>query len=99
MAHLSGIVGKLRRAVHSNPDAVRGGLDKFEGVINTRTGGKYADKLRKGRRGVDGALGVPSQTRDGFRAGRADDVRPGPVPPPSPVDRPGPIDGEGPSGR
>lgn len=100
MANLYGIVNKLRRAASSNPDAVRGGLDKVEGVINSKTGGKYADKLRQGRRSVDGALGVPSQTRDAYRDGASQgDVRPSPVPPPAPVDRPAPIDRDDTSGR
>lgn len=99
MPNLSGIVNSLRRLAGSNPDAVRGGLDKVEGVINSKTGGKYADKLAQGRRGVDSAIGVPSQTRDAYRDGAQEDVRTDPVPPPSPVNRPTSLDDDGSAAR
>lgn len=97
MVNLSGLFDKARRAVRDNPDAVRGGLDKVEGVLNERTKGKYADKLQKGREGLDKALGVPGQARDGYRdesgaPERTEPVTTDPIAKPEPVDRPSPID-------
>ena len=78
MVNLSGMFNKAKRAVRDNPDAVRGGLDKVEGLINSKTKGKYADKLTKGRDGIDKALGVPGETRDAYReeAGRQERTDP-----------------------
>ncbi len=97
MVNLSGLFDKARRAVRDNPDAVRGGLDKVEGVLNERTKGKYADTLQKGREGLDKALGVPGQARDGYRdesgaAERTEPVTTDPIDTPEPVDRPSPVD-------
>lgn len=97
MVNLSGMFNKAKRAVRDNPDAVRGGLDKVEGLINSTTKGKYADKLTKGRDGIDKALGVPGETRDAYReeAGRqerTDPVSTQPVDAPEPIDTPAPID-------
>lgn len=97
MVNLHGLFNKAQRAVRSNPDAVRGGLDKVEGLLNTRTKGKYTDKIQAGRGNIDKALGVPGQTRDAYRAGAGGQERPGPVSTdpvdaPTPVDNPTPLD-------
>ena len=97
MVNLSDMFNKAKSAVRNNPDAVRGGLDKVEGVINSTTKGKYADKLTKGRDGIDKALGVPGQTRDAYReetarTERTDPVSTQPVDAPAPIDTPAPID-------
>lgn len=97
MVNLNGLFNKAKRAVRENPDAVRGGLDKVEGVINQRTKGKYADKLQSGRGNIDRALGVPGRTRDAYReeAGRQErpgSVSTGPIDSPAPIDEPTPID-------
>ena len=97
MAKLGGLFDKAKRAVRQNPDAVRGGLDKVEGLINNRTKGKYADKLKQGRGGIDKALGVPGQTRDAYRqeAERSQGTEPvstDPVDAPAPIDKPAPLD-------
>ncbi|WP_226346632.1 antitoxin [Agilicoccus flavus] len=97
MVDFNRLIGKVRRAVADNPDKVRSGLDRVEGTINSRTGNKYAGKLRQGRGGLESAIGVPTRSRDAFRdeasrpTQRPDTVHTDPVTPPEPVDRPGPI--------
>ncbi len=97
MVDLSGLFAKAKRAVRDNPDAVRGGLDKVESVLNERTKGKYADKLEQGREGIDKALGVPGRARDAYREGEqapagTEPVTTEPVEQPAPIDTPTPVD-------
>lgn len=91
MVNLSGMFEKAKRLVKDNPDAVRGGLDKVESVVNSKTGGKYQDKLAKGRDGLDKALGVPSEAGDAYREEQNRPQRPDPVGT-EPIDKPRPVD-------
>lgn len=88
---------KAQQAVRDTPDSVRGGLDKVEGFVNDKTGGKYADRLHQGRGNLDKALGVPGDTKDAFRQEAnkphtPDPVRADPIDAPAPIDTPSPID-------
>ena len=92
--NFSDLVGKVKKMVSDNPDAIRGGLDKVENTINERTGGKYQDKLAQGRQGLDERLGVPGEAKDAYQEGKAQDpgrpeqVQSEPIDRPTPVDRP-----------
>lgn len=97
MVNLSGLFRKAKNLAQTNPDAVRSGVDKVENVINTRTKGKYADKIAKGSGMVDKALGVPGRSRDAYRdeanrpPARLDTVRTDPIDPPADIDPPRPV--------
>lgn len=97
MVNVSGMFEKAKRLIKDNPDAVRGGLDKVESVVNSKTGGKYQDKLAKGRGGLDKALGVPGEATDAYREERnrphtTDPIGTDPIDTPAPVDPAAPID-------
>ena len=92
---LSSLVGKVKQAAQGHPDAVRGGLDRVQQVVDEKTGGKYSEQVKQGREGLEGALGVPGRAKEAFKAeASADEGRPepmtvDPIDPPAPIDEPG----------
>lgn len=62
------LINKAKDFARKNPDKVRQGLDRAENMANERTGGKYADQIKKGGDAVETQLGVPDpasqQTQD-----------------------------------
>lgn len=94
---LKGILGKAKQWASGHPDAVRTGLDKVEGAVNAKTGGKYADQVAKGSDAVESALGVPREAKNAFAAGAAeagqpvDPVSVEPIEAPAPIDAPEPL--------
>lgn len=66
MVDFGGLINKAKSFASKNPGRVRAGLDKVEGVVNDRTGGKYADQIAKGAGAVENALGVPGEAKQAF---------------------------------
>lgn len=52
-----GIFDKAKDFAKGNPDKVNGALDKAGDAINSKTDGKYADKIDSAKGKVGGALG------------------------------------------
>ncbi|MDO5710754.1 MAG: antitoxin [Micrococcales bacterium] len=97
MVDVSGMFAKAKRLLKDNPDAVRGGLDKVESLVNDKTGSKFQDKLTKGRDGLDKALGVPAEAKDAYREEHQqpqapDPVRVDPIDKPESIGTPNPFD-------
>lgn len=44
---LKGLLGKGREAASQNADKVHGAIDKAADVADSKTGGKYSDKIDK----------------------------------------------------
>ncbi|WP_372494096.1 MULTISPECIES: antitoxin [Nocardia] len=86
---LKGLVGKGREAASENADKIHGAVDKAGGMINQKTGGKYADKIEKGTEAIKKA--VPEQ-------GGAAPAQPTPPPAPEPPTPPVPPAGDKPQG-
>lgn len=61
-----GLFDKAKEFATKNPEQIREGLGKVEGVVNEHTDGKYAEHLAKGIGAVEDALGVPGQTKKAF---------------------------------
>lgn len=66
------LVNRARSLATRNPDATRRVLDRVEGQINTRTGGKYRRQLSKGSDLLGQRLGMRNRN-----------TRPGDLPPAS----------------
>ena len=87
---------KARQFASEHSDSINGGLGKAEAFVNEKTGGKYSEHISKGKQGITSALGVPSEAKEAFEAGRtAPETASGPVTVDpvrtEPVDRPGDI--------
>lgn len=75
-------VSKAKQYASENSDTVNNGLNKAEAFVNDKTGGKYSDKLAKGREGLTNALGVPGDARQAYDDARnAAEKASGPVTP------------------
>jgi len=46
---LKGLVGKGKEAASKNADKINDAVDKAGGFIDDKTGGKYSDKIEKGK--------------------------------------------------
>lgn len=55
----------LQKAVKSHPDQVADAIDKVEGVVDKKTGGKYTDQISAGGDRLAGALGVDDRAAGG----------------------------------
>lgn len=92
MVDVKGLIDKAKAFARSNPDKVRGGVDKVEELVNRKTGGKYADQVAKGAAAAENALGVPGEAKRAF----TDEANAATEPPPpvqaEPIDAPEPID-------
>lgn len=62
---------KAKQYASENSDTVNNGLNKAEHFVNSKTGGKYSDKISKGREGLTSALGVPADTKRAYDESRS----------------------------
>lgn len=46
---LKGLIGKGKEAAAQNAEKIEGAVDKAGGFIDDKTGGKYSDKIEKGK--------------------------------------------------
>ena len=53
------IVDSAKKLVGEHPDQAKAALDKAEGLIDEKTGGKFTDKIKQGEAAVEGQLGLP----------------------------------------
>ncbi|MFD6269123.1 antitoxin [Nocardia asteroides] len=71
---LKGLLGKGKEAVEQNADKINDAVDKAGTFIDEKTGGKYSDKIEKGKDAAKKV--VPPQAGEGPAAG-------GTTPPPA----------------
>ena len=50
---------EAKKLAGQHPDHAKTVLDKAEGILDERTGGKFADQIKKGGDAVEGQLGLP----------------------------------------
>lgn len=62
---------KAKQYASENSDTVNNGLSKAEKFVNDKTGGKYSDKIAKGRDGLTSALGVPNDAKKAYDDARS----------------------------
>ncbi|MEX0429394.1 antitoxin [Nocardioides sp. DS6] len=58
MGFLDDAIDKAKDLAEDHPDQVSAGLDKAEGLINEKTGGKFEDQLDGGVEKAKDALGI-----------------------------------------
>ncbi|WP_280338732.1 antitoxin [Nocardia neocaledoniensis] len=86
---LKGLLGKGKETVEQNADKINEAVDKAGTFIDEKTGGKYSDKIEKGKdaakkvvppqSGTDqGTGGTPPKTDPGTTPGGAAPTDPGP---------------------
>lgn len=56
------IVDKAKDLAGEHPEQAKEALDKAEGILDEKTGGKYTDQLKQGEETVEGQLGIQDQT-------------------------------------
>lgn len=56
------ILNHAKKLVDEHPDQAKAALEKAEGILDERTGGKFADEIKKGGDSIEGQLGLPSDT-------------------------------------
>lgn len=56
---LGGFIEKGKELISEHPDQAKEGLEKLEGILDERTGGKYTDQLKQGEKMVSGQFGLP----------------------------------------
>ncbi|MFD6220584.1 antitoxin [Nocardia asteroides] len=64
---LKGLLGKGKEAVEQNADKINDAVDKAGTFIDEKTGGKYSDKIEKGKDAAKKV--VPPQAGEGPAAG------------------------------
>ncbi|MET9210654.1 MULTISPECIES: antitoxin [unclassified Nocardia] len=73
---LKGLLGKGKEAAAQNADKINEAVDKAGSFIDDKTGGKYSDKIEKGKDAAKKV--VPPQADPGSTAGGAAPTDPGP---------------------
>jgi hypothetical protein len=58
-----GLMDKLKDAISKNPSKARHTADKTAETIDKRTGGKYSDQIRRGRKKLDEHMKKGEQPR------------------------------------
>jgi hypothetical protein len=102
MADRGGFLGKLRGIVKGNAQHADTVIEKAEGLVDQRTGGKYAQHIDKGGDMLRQQLGLPAEGTIPVPAeptpvpapgepGPPPGPGPGPQPVPEPVPDPGPV--------
>ncbi len=61
MVDFGSLMNKAKDFARKNPDKVRDGLTKAEGVIGSKTGGKFDSQIRSAGDQVEKQLGVDPQ--------------------------------------
>lgn len=89
-------IEKAKRATASNPDKVRGGIDKVGGLVNNATKGKYADKIKAASDKTEQTIqqqagGTTASTKDDFTSAPQPDADAPFNPAASPIDQATPI--------
>ncbi len=56
------ILDEAKKLAGEHPDQAKSALDKAEGLLDERTGGKFADQIKKGGDALEGQLGLPPDT-------------------------------------
>lgn len=56
------MVNDAKKLASEHPDQAKAALDKGEGLIDERTGGKFADQVKQGGDAVEGQLNLPPDT-------------------------------------
>ena len=54
------IVDKAKKLAGEHPEQAKQALEKAEGILDERTGGKFSDQITKGGDAVEGQLGLPA---------------------------------------
>ncbi|MDF8263030.1 antitoxin [Luteipulveratus flavus] len=62
---ISDLINKARQWASKNPDKTRQAIDKVEDAVDSRTGGKYRDKVDQAGDAVGGQLGIPKEQQGG----------------------------------
>lgn len=75
------VIRQARQWVSRNPDKARQAIDKVGSTVNSKTGGKYADKITKAGDAVGSGLGVPKGTAPGQVPTPRQESAPGQMPP------------------
>ncbi len=73
---VQGVVDKAKGFADDHKDQVQGALDKAEDAVRSKTGGKYDDKIDKGREMLRDKLGIPEHDGGDASAGDPSDPRP-----------------------
>ncbi|MBW0274410.1 hypothetical protein ATM97_09305 [Nocardia sp. MH4] len=73
---LKGLLGKGKEAAAQNADKINDAVDKAGTFIDDKTGGKYSDKIEKGKDAAKKV--VPPQAGPGSTAGGPAPTDPGP---------------------
>ncbi|MGS2808525.1 antitoxin [Nocardia sp. MW-W600-9] len=73
---LKGLLGKGKEAAAQNADKINDAVDKAGTFIDDKTGGKYSDKIEKGKDAAKKV--VPPQSGPGSTGGGAAPTDPGP---------------------
>lgn len=76
MVDFNGLVQKAKDFAKKNPDKVRDGLTKAEGVIGSKTGGKFDSQIHSAGDQVEKQLGVEPEVQP-KPAGEPGDQAPG----------------------
>ncbi|KNX37810.1 antitoxin [Luteipulveratus halotolerans] len=58
---ISDLVNKAKQWASKKPDKARQAIDKVEDVVDSKTGGKYRDKVDQAGDAVGGQLGIPKE--------------------------------------
>ena len=62
---ISDLINKAKQWASQNPDKARQAIDKVEDVVDSKTGGKYRDKVDQAGDAVGGQLGIPKDGQQG----------------------------------
>lgn len=58
---LADLINKAKSWASGNPDKARSAIDKVEDIVDSKTGGKYRDKVDKAGDALGGQLGIPKE--------------------------------------
>lgn len=56
------IVDDAKKLAGEHPEQAKEALDKAEGILDERTGGKFTDQIKQGEQTVEGQLGIQDQS-------------------------------------
>ncbi len=70
-------INKAKEFADDHKGQVQGALDKAEDVVKSKTGGKYDDKIAKGRGVLRDKLGIPDHEGGAEATGGAEGETPG----------------------
>lgn len=53
------LLDQAKKLAGKHPDQAKAALDKAEGILDERTGGKFTGQIKEGGDAVEGQLGLP----------------------------------------